>query len=139
MVPLESGTDHLTLQSGMTFEVPFHVFVAFATNIRPSELVDEAFLRRVRYKVFADSPSAENFIRIFENCCHDQGVAFDPTVVEQLLNGYFRRHAVALRACQPRDLINQALLLAAYRDQPRALTTDLLEAACTAYFVEEHL
>ena len=56
MVPLESGVDYLTLQSGLTFEVPFQVFVAFATNIKPSELVDEAFLRRVRYKVFAEEP-----------------------------------------------------------------------------------
>jgi len=138
MVPLENGVDYLTLQSGTTFEVPFQVFVAFATNIRPSELVDEAFLRRVRYKVYAESPSKEDFIRIFENCCRERDVAFDRAIVERLLEGYFRRHDVARRGCQPRDLINQALLLATYRGEPRALTLDLLEAACTAYFVEDH-
>jgi len=137
MVPLESGTDYLTLQSGLTFEVPFSVFVAFATNIRPSELVDEAFLRRVRYKVYAESPSPEDFVRIFEQCCQERQVRFDRTVVESLLDGYFHHHGVALRACQPRDLINQALQLAIYRGAPRELTPDLLESACVAYFVDD--
>ena len=137
MVPLESGVDHLTLQSGVTFEVPFMVFVAFATNIKPSELVDEAFLRRVRYKVFAQGPSVEEFIRIAENYCRDRDVPFDRSVIERLLNGYFKEHGVARRACHPRDLINQALLLAAYRNEPRELTVELLESACAAYFVEE--
>jgi hypothetical protein len=137
MVPLESGVDHLTLQSGVTFEVPFTVFIAFATNIKPSELVDEAFLRRVRYKVFAKGPSIEDFIRISENYCHDRGVPFDRSLIEQLLNGYFQKHGVVRRACHPRDLINQALLLATYRNEPRKLTLELLESACSAYFVEE--
>ena len=137
MVPLESGVDHLTLQSGVTFEVPFMVFVAFATNIKPSDLVDEAFLRRVRYKVFAKGPSVEDFIRISENYCRERSVPFDRSLIEQLLDGYFQQHGVVRRACHPRDLINQALLLAAYRDEPRELTLELLESACAAYFVEE--
>jgi predicted ATPase with chaperone activity len=137
MVPLESGVDHLTLQSGVTFEVPFMVFVAFATNIKPSELVDEAFLRRVRYKVFAKGPSVDEFIRISENYCRERAVPFDRAVIEQLLNGYFHNHGVVRRACHPRDLINQALLLASYRNEPRELTLELLESACAAYFVEE--
>ena len=137
MVPLESGVDHLTLQSGVTFEVPFMVFVAFATNIKPSELVDEAFLRRVRYKVFAKGPSVDEFIRISESYCRERDVPFDRAVIEQLLNGYFHDHGVVRRACHPRDLINQALLLASYRNEPRELTLELLESACAAYFVEE--
>lgn len=136
MVPLESGTDYLTLASGVTFEMPFVVFVAFATNIRPSELVDEAFLRRVRYKVFADAPSVEEFARIFENYCRERDVPFDRTVVDQLLGGYFYAHGVMRRGCHPRDLIDQALLLANYRGEPRVLTIELLESACAAYFVE---
>lgn len=136
MVPLESGTDYLTLASGVTFEIPFSVFVAFATNIRPSELVDEAFLRRVRYKVFANTPSVEDFTRIFETCCRDQQVSFDHEVVAGLLNGYFKTHSVTRRGCHPRDLIEQALLLAEYRGEPRELTVKLLEEACAAYFVE---
>ena len=66
IVPLESRVDFLTLQSGQKFELPFVVLIVFATNIRPSELVDEAFLRRIRYKVFAESPTVEEFRAIFE-------------------------------------------------------------------------
>ena len=61
-MPLESRVDFLTLQPGQKFELPFMVLVVFATNIRPAELVDEAFLRRIHYKVFAESPTVDEFI-----------------------------------------------------------------------------
>lgn len=137
MVPLENGIDYLTLRSGVKFEVPFHAFVAFATNIKPSELVDEAFLRRVRHKVFAENPSPESFVRIFENDCRERGLAFDATMVEQLLDRTYRLRGIAPRACHPRDLITQALLLASYRDEPPVLTLDLLERASAGYFVDD--
>jgi SpoVK/Ycf46/Vps4 family AAA+-type ATPase len=137
MVPLENGEDYLTLRSGMKFDVPFHVFVAFATNLRPADLVDEAFLRRVPYKVQAGDPSDESYIRIFENYCREQNVPFDRAIVQGLLGGFYRTRAVPRRACQPRDLINQALRLASYQDEPRQLTPALLEAACRDYFVSE--
>jgi predicted ATPase with chaperone activity len=137
MVPLESGVDYLTLRSGLKFEVPFQVFLAFATNIKPSELVDEAFLRRVQYKVFAENPTTENFIRIFEQCCRERDLPFERGLVEQLLDGFYYSRAMTPRACHPRDLINQALLLAHYRGEPRRLTADLLRSACASYFVED--
>jgi hypothetical protein len=137
MVPLETGVDYLTLRSGLKFEVPFQLFLAFATNIAPSELVDEAFLRRVQYKVFAENPSPDQFIRIFEQCCRDRDVPFDRAIVEQLLDGFYFTRAIVPRACHPRDLINQALLLAHYRGEPRVLTAELLLAACASYFVDD--
>lgn len=137
MVPLEIGIDCLTLRSGLRFDVPFHAFLAFATNLKPSELVDEAFLRRVQYKVFAENPSSENFVRIFEQCCRDRELPFDRSLVEQLLDDFYQGRPVTPRACHPRDLINQALLLASYRGQPRLLTTELLRTACTSYFVDD--
>jgi predicted ATPase with chaperone activity len=137
MVPLESGVDYLTLRSGFKFEVPFQVFLAFATNIRPAELVDEAFLRRVHYKVFAENPTTANFMRIFEQCCRERGLEFDPNLVDLLLDGFYHSRAVTPRACHPRDLINQALLLAHYRGEPRRLTPELLRTACTSYFVDD--
>ena len=136
IVPLESRVDFLTLQSGQKFEAPFDVLVVFATNIKPSELVDEAFLRRIHYKVLAESPTVSDFTLIFEKCCQQRHIAFDPALVTGLLN-YFRPRAIALRGCQPRDLIDQALSLAEYLGEPRRLTLDLLEAACAGYFVED--
>jgi predicted ATPase with chaperone activity len=139
MVPLENGIDYLTLQSGLKFEVPFLVFIAFATNINPAQLVDEAFLRRVQYKVFAASPSREQYLEIFERSCRERNLTYTPAVAEYLLDSYYPLHAIAPRGCHPRDLINQALLLADYRGESRALTIDLIEAACTGYFVSSRM
>ena len=69
IVPLESRVDFLTLQSGQKFELPFMTLIVFATNIRPAELVDEAFLRRIQYKIFAESPTVDDFKTIFTACC----------------------------------------------------------------------
>jgi predicted ATPase with chaperone activity len=137
IVPLESRVDYLSLQSGQKFEVPFDVFVVFATNLRPAELVDEAFLRRIRYKVLAVSPTVEEFLEIFEGCCRERELPFDRHVAEHLVEKEIQARSVALRGCQPRDLIDQAMAIAAYESQPRRLTTELLSAACLSYFVED--
>jgi hypothetical protein len=113
------------------------VLVIFATNIKPADLVDEAFLRRIHYKVFAESPTVAEFALIFENCCRERGVSFDARHVEHLLQNYYKPRKIALRGCQPRDLIDQALSLADYRGEPRQLTPELLDAACAGYFVDE--
>jgi predicted ATPase with chaperone activity len=136
-VPLDSRVDYMTLRTGQTFELPFETFVVFATNLKPCELLDEAFLRRIRYKVLAQSPTEDEFIHIFENCCHEKNLEFDRGLVERLLETELRPRGVQLRGCQPRDLIDHALSLASYLDQPRALTLDLLAAACAGYFVDE--
>src|SRR3954451_4893408 len=137
IVPLESRVASLTLQTGQKFELPFAVLLVFATNLPPSTLVDEAFLRRIHYKVFAESPTADEFCAIFEGCCRSRSVPYDRAVVQGLLGGYFRPRVIPLRGCQPRDLIDQALSLAEYLGEPRILTTALLEAACDSYFVED--
>ncbi len=137
IVPLESRVDFLTLQSGQKFEIPFMTMIVFATNIRPAELVDEAFLRRIQYKIFAESPTVTDFKAIFAACCRDLGATADPGVVERLLESYYRPHNIPLRGCHPRDLIKQALSLASYLGQPTHLTSELLHAACNSYFVND--
>jgi predicted ATPase with chaperone activity len=137
IVPLESRVDFLTLNTGQKVELPFMLLVVFATNIRPSELVDEAFLRRIHYKVFAESPTVADYKHIFEKCCRDRDVAYDEQLVDDLLNHYYRPRNIALRGCHPRDLLDQALAQAAYLDQDRRLTNELLEAACASYFVDD--
>ena len=137
IVPLESRVDFLTLQSGQKFELPFMVLVIFATNIKPADLVDEAFLRRIHYKVFAESPTVAEFMQIFENCCRERQVEFDRSLIQQLLKSYYEPRKIALRGCQPRDLLDQVLSLAEYRGEPKQMTRELLEAACASYFVDE--
>jgi SpoVK/Ycf46/Vps4 family AAA+-type ATPase len=137
IVPLESRVDFLTLNSGQKFELPFLLLVVFATNIRPAELVDEAFLRRIHYKVFAESPTVADFKHIFEMCCVERGVLYDEALVDGLLDGYYRPRKIALRGCHPRDLLDQALAQASYLGEERRLTSDLLEMACASYFVDD--
>jgi hypothetical protein len=137
IVPLESRVDFLTLNTGQKFELPFMLLVVFATNIRPSELVDEAFLRRIHYKVFAESPTVVDFRHIFENCCRERQIPYDNAIVDHLLHHYYRPRNLTLRGCHPRDLIDQALAQAAYLGEPRQLTNELLEAACASYFVDD--
>ena len=78
IVPLESRVDFLTLQTGQKFDLPFMTLVVFATNIKPQDLVDEAFLRRIQYKIFAESPTKAEFLQIFENCCRDKDIEYRP-------------------------------------------------------------
>jgi predicted ATPase with chaperone activity len=137
IVPLESRVDFLTLQSGQKFELPFMTMIVFATNVRPAELVDEAFLRRIQYKIFAESPSVQDYKTIFAACCRDLGATAEPGLVERMLLDYYRPRSIPLRGCHPRDLIKQALSLASYLERPAHLTPDLLEAACNSYFVND--
>jgi predicted ATPase with chaperone activity len=137
MVPLESAVEMLTLQSGEKIEMPFFPLVIFSTNLKPSELVDEAFLRRIQYKIYAESPTPDEFVRIFRNSCDQKHVPFEPRVVAHLLDHVYRPRGLQLRACHPRDLINQALSIASYRGQPRALTVELIDEAAATYFIED--
>ena len=136
IVPLESRVDFLTLETGQKFDLPFCAMVVFATNIKPSDLVDEAFLRRIHYKVFAENPTKAEFLQIFEGCCRARGLAYDGLIAEALL-AHLRSRNIRFRGCHPRDLIDQALAHAEYLGEPRALTAELLEAACAAYFVDD--
>jgi hypothetical protein len=136
-VPLESRVDFLTLRTGQKFELPFDVFVVFATNIKPSDLVDEAFLRRIQYKVLAESPTPSEFTKIFRNYCASKQLAFDVSLPEHVIQKEIRPRGIAMRGCHPRDLIEHALAIAKYLDQPRQLTPALLSEACASYFVED--
>jgi hypothetical protein len=135
IVPLESRVDYLALQTGQKFELPFAVLLVFATNLPPSQLVDEAFLRRIHYKVQAESPTAKEFRQIFKSYCQKADVPYDDGLVDDLLEGFYRPRKIALRGCQPRDLIEQALSMGEYLGEPRRLTRELLQAACEGYFV----
>jgi predicted ATPase with chaperone activity len=137
IVPLESRVDYLSLETGQMFELPFAALVVFATNLRPSELVDEAFLRRIHAKVCALGPTTAEFAQIFEVCCEARGLEFDPALVAYLFDSFYRPRRVPLRGCHPRDLIDHALSLADYRGEPRRLTPELLDHACAVYFVDD--
>jgi predicted ATPase with chaperone activity len=137
IVPLESRVDYLTLQTGQKIELPFAVMMVFATNLQPSTLVDEAFLRRIRYKVNAESPTVPQFREIFKSYCATRGLHYHDSLVHEMLERFYRPRGIALRGCQPRDLIDQALSLAEYLGEPPQLTSELLQGACEGYFVSD--
>lgn len=137
IVPLEMRYDYLTLRTGQTITLPFSTFVVFATNIKPSELVDEAFLRRIRYKVYAQSPTVDEFMEIFERVCTARQVPFRRAEVEALLERRYRPHGLPLRGCHPRDLVEHVVSIAEFTDRPRELTAELLDTAWAGYFVRE--
>ena len=137
ITPLESRIDYLPLETGQKLPVPFVLLIVFATNLRPTDLVDEAFLRRIHYKVFAENPTRQDFKQIFQRCCEERSIAYNEEVVDNLLTSYFDPRGILPRGCHPRDLIDQAISLAEYRGEPHRLSEEILSAACASYFVDD--
>ena len=137
IVPLESRVDFLTLHTGRKFEIPFNVFIIFATNLKPESLADEAFLRRIPYKIRAKNPTPEQYSQIFAMNCRRRGMAFDEVMVEYLIRKYYTPRKLQMRACHPRDLIEQVVDQCRYQNREPAITRDLLDIACSSYFLEE--
>src|SRR5262249_34218980 len=137
IVPLESRVDYLTLHTGRKFCVPFDVLIVFATNLDPATLADEAFLRRLPYKIPIEDPSLETFTRIFELNCKRRNLRFHQVMVAYLQRRHYGPAKRPLRACHPRDLLDQVTALCRYQSREPAITRELLDAACSAYFVDE--
>jgi hypothetical protein len=137
IVPLESRVDYLNLHTGRKFQVPFDTMVVFATNLEPRSLADEAFLRRIPYKILAKNPTLDQFSRIFEMNCRRHGLAFNPAVVQHLHDKYYTGRKVDMRACHPRDLTDQIVTLCRYHRRIPEITTELIDAVCQSYFLAD--
>ncbi|MET0396553.1 MAG: ATP-binding protein [Longimicrobiaceae bacterium] len=136
IVPLEKRTDYLALHTGTKFPVPFDCLLVFATNLDPMELVDEAFLRRIHYKINVHSPSRDELTEIFRRVCERMEIPFSAAGVDFLYRHYYQPGRVAPRACHPRDIADHVRDVARYRQVPPALSDELLDAACRSYFIE---
>jgi hypothetical protein len=135
IVPLESEVDYLTMHTGKKLQVPFNVFVAFSTNLDPGDLVDDAFLRRVRYKLAVQPPDEPQFQAIWAAVCKKRNVEYDEAAITWLIAAHYKPTNRPFAACQPRDLLDQVIDIANYRGETPALTGDLLDAAVNNYFV----
>jgi hypothetical protein len=136
IVPLESRVDYLTLHTGKKFQVPFDVLTVFATNLDPMSLADEAFLRRIPYKIHVGDPTIEQFTSILEMNCRRRNMAFHPVMAEYLHRRHYQPTNRPLRACQPRDLLDQVTALCRYRGEEPTLNRENLDAACAGYFLD---
>ena len=137
IVPLETGIDHLNIaRAGTTVSVPYATILLLSTNLDPSELVDEAFLRRVRYKALVGDPGPEEFRTIFRQVCRDRGLAYQDDAVDYLMANHYAPKNRSLRGCQPRDLVGQIISTARYLGKPAELSHDLIDRVAHAYFAD---
>jgi hypothetical protein len=135
IVPLEHRVDYLTLHNGKTITMPFDCLVVFATNIEPCQLVEEAFLRRIHYKIHVPDPEPDQFDRIFSDCCDQLGLAFDPAAPEFIRREYYATGRAEPRGCHPRDILDHLHDIARFRGLTPSLSPELLRRACDSAFV----
>lgn len=133
IVPLENRVDYLTLHTGKKIEVPFEQLLIFATNLDPSDLVDDAFLRRMGYRLYVNAPDREMYTMIFEQYVRVNGFEYD----RKFLDFVFRMYDTdkrPLRGCEPRDLIQRCADVCKYENRPMELSNELLRLAWQNYF-----
>jgi hypothetical protein len=136
IVPLEKRIDFLTLHTGGKFPVPFDCLLIMATNIDPRELVEEAFLRRIHYKVKAESPSTEQYEKILRRYCESKGIVFIRDAMDQIYRDFYQKYSIAPRGCHPRDVIDHLCDIAKYLQVEATLSPDLVSRACRSYFLD---
>jgi predicted ATPase with chaperone activity len=136
IVPLEKGSDFLALATGRKIEIPFSVLIVFSTNLDPADLVDEAFLRRIRHKIEVGNPSLEEFQEIFKRACEAKRVPYDDRGFAYLVQEWYTKQDRPFRSVHPRDLLDQMLDICRYMQRPPQMNKELLDRACEAYFVK---
>ncbi|OHE30268.1 MAG: hypothetical protein A3K40_05545 [Syntrophobacterales bacterium RIFOXYC2_FULL_60_23] len=136
MFPLESRQDFCSLHTGQQFAVPFDQLIIFCTNLDPYALADEAFLRRIRHKVYIGDVSEAQYLEIFRRACIQYNLNFDLSMVKEMVQRYYGESSRPFRACQPRDLIENLIDRARSLGQPPQLTSQGLDQACQSYFIK---
>ena len=137
IVPMERRLDYLSFLTGGKMTVPFETFLVFSTNLNPADLGDEAFLRRIQYKMLLRGPARNEFMAIFKNFCTANDIPYRLDVVEQFIDECYRKTGKAFRRCHPRDVLTHALGLMDFERLPRELTFDLLMRAFQSCFIQE--
>lgn len=135
IVPLEERIDYLTLSTGRKFPVPFEQLIVFSTNLDPRDLVDDAFLRRIRYKIRIDPPTREIYTQIFELASSQRSMPFSQSIVDQAYQRFYDQGRVP-RSSDPRDLIDLAEAMCRYLEQPLEWTDEIIEYATRRLFHE---
>jgi hypothetical protein len=135
IVPMDRRVDYLSFHTGGKVEVPFDAFVIFSTNLQPEQLGDEAFLRRIQYKLLLRSPTAPEFTDIFQTYCASQGLECEDALLSHFLHKHYEITAKRFRRCHPRDVISHAIDLINFEGLPMQLTETLLDRAFESCFV----
>jgi SpoVK/Ycf46/Vps4 family AAA+-type ATPase len=136
IVPLEKRFDYLMLQTGNAIEIPFDMLIIFATNLEPRDLVDEAFLRRIRHKIEIQDPTFDEYREIFRHFARSQNIPYDEQALAYLLQEYYVKSNRQLRSCHPRDILDHIVDIARFRGIPPRMTKELVDQASSGYFVD---
>lgn len=136
IVPLDRRVDYLSLRYGVKFQIPFELMVVFSTNLEPSDLADEAFLRRIHNKIFVEAVRSEQFDNIFERVFYSRGVPYETGTPELVRKLCLREGRTELRACYPNDICNLLSAIASYEGRQVTSTPGDLERACSLYFAK---
>lgn len=137
IVPLEKKYDFLTMANGQKIQMPFNVMIIFSTNLDPSDLVDDAFLRRIKYKIEVGDPTPQQFRELFELMCKIKKVPFEERGYNYLIKEWYVKFNRAPRFVHPRDLLNQMNDIANYMGVANTLgNRELIDRAADSYFVE---
>jgi hypothetical protein len=135
VVPLDRRIDFLTLAGGKKIEIPFELVVVFATNLHPENLADEAFLRRLQTKIKIDTVSEQQFHEIFRGVCSRAGLEYQTELVAKLIDMIQTQFKQPLRACYPRDIVNQICWAAKYEGKPPEFEPVAVMRAVEGYFL----
>jgi hypothetical protein len=136
IVPLDRRVDYLMLRYGVKFQIPFEVLVVFSTNLDPSDLADEAFLRRIRSKIFVEAVDAQAFDEIFARVVKAKKIPTETDSAEYLRSLCLRDGRTELRACYPLDICNILNSIGQYERRPPRMTRPELERATALYFAK---
>jgi predicted ATPase with chaperone activity len=137
IVPLEKRVDYLTLLTGRKIDVPFDSMIVFATNLNPDELVDEAFLRRIRYKIQVSDPTWDDYREIFKRVTARRDVPYSEEGLRHVVLEYYIRPKRKPRAVHARDIVEELIDIARYRNVQPCMSKDLLDLACQTYFLKQ--
>jgi len=137
IVPLDRRKDYLSLRTGHKFTVPFDVVVIFSTNLRPADLVDDAFLRRLGHKIFIGPLSEDEYRAVFKDVCTEFGIAYSEEMFRYLVRNHHDREDKPRLACYPRDILSQLRDFAVYNGTSAQLTAEALDRAWHNYFISE--
>ena len=134
IVPLEKRYDYLNLPNGKKIQVPFDQLIVFSTNLQPKDLCDDAFLRRIPYKIEVIDPTEDEFRKLFELICGKMGIAFNAESLDYLVTTHYKQAGRKFRCCQPRDLLLQVRNMCLFEKKPPELRRDYLDYAVENYF-----
>jgi predicted ATPase with chaperone activity len=136
IVPMERHIDYLSFQAGGKMTVPFEAFLIFSTNLRPDQLGDEAFLRRIQYKMFLRNPRHPEFVQIFERFAASKKLECGQDLVEGFVERHYAQGKKRFRRCHPRDIISHAIDIIHFESLPMRLNEDVLDRAFNSCFTE---